>query len=264
MQPLILISNDDGVLSPGILAAAEAVAPLGEVLIVAPKNQQTSMGRSYPKGDDIGIIETHTLQIQGKKVQAYGVNGTPSQAVAHAILEIAPRKPALCISGVNYGENIGLNLIPSGTVGAALEANTFDIPAIAVSQEVDLALHHATEYNQMNWNAAIHFTRLFAQKALKEGLPPEIGALNVNIPATANLQTPIRKTVQSRQNYFEFTKPEKRDFAKGYRLRVELRINNETLEKNSDIQAIVYDKVVSVTPLGWNLTANTTWGNEFK
>lgn len=263
-KPLVLITNDDGVLSPGLIAAAEAVEPFADLLIAAPREQQTSMGRAYPKGEQIGVIEEFDLKINGRIKKGYGIHGTPAQAVSHGILELAPRKPDLCISGINYGENVGLNLIPSGTVGGALEADTYDIPAIAVSQEVNLELHHATDYNPMNWNIAIYFTRLFAEKVLKEGLPYEVAILNINIPSTATTDTPIRLTSQSRQNYFVFKKPGERDFSQGYKLKVELKIDEETLEETSDIQAVVYDKVVSVTPIVWNLTAQTDWGQEYK
>lgn len=263
MRPLILITNDDGVLSPGIKAAAEAVYSLGDLLIVAPRYEQSAMGRSYPKGDDNGIIEEMELELNGKKQKAYGVHGSPAQAVSHGILELASRTPDLCISGVNYGENIGLNLIPSGTLGAAFEANTYDIPAIAVSQEVNLEIHHSREYQLKDWKPAKYFTLLFARKVLESGLPKEIGALNVNLPASANEHTKIKRTTQSRQNYFKIKKPNKRAFSKPYEFSVDLIINESTLERTSDIKAIVFDKVVSVTPLGWDLTANTEWGKEY-
>lgn len=260
MKPLILITNDDGILSPGLIAAAEAADPLGDLLIVAPRTQQTAMSRGYPKGDDIGIVEKFDLKVNGKNIVGYGITGSPAQTVSHAVLELASRKPALCISGINYGENIGLNIIASGTVGAAFEADTYDIPAIAVSQEVNLELHHATTYNHMNWGTAIHFTKHFAEKVLKDGLPPKVAVLNLNIPANATTNTKIRLTTQSRQNYFVFKNPEKRDLSKGYKLKLELFVDEKILEKSSDIQAIVYDKVVSITPLTWDLTAHTELG----
>ncbi len=259
MRPLILITNDDGILSPGLIAAAEAVDSLGDLLIVAPRTQQTAMSRGYPKGEEIGTIEKFDLLINGHQVEGYGVTGSPAQAVSHAVLELASRKPSLCVSGINYGENIGLNIIASGTVGAAYEADTYDIPAIAVSQEVNLELHHATTYSHMSWETAIYFTKYFAEKVLYEGLSPKVAVLNLNIPASATPETPIRLTTQSRQNYFVFKTPDKRDFSKGYKLKVDLIIDKENLEQSSDIQAIVYDKVVSVTPLTWDLTSEIGW-----
>jgi 5'-nucleotidase len=263
VQPLVLICNDDGVFSPGLKAAAEAVDSLGELLIAAPATQQTGMGRCYPQTEDVGIIDTVYLDINGRQHIAYGIHGTPSQAVAHGVLELAPRKPSLCVSGINYGENVGLTVISSGTVGAAFEADTFDIPALAISQEVRLELVRVAEYDKLSWDAAIHFTRYFADRVLREGLPKSTAVLNINIPSGATIHTPIRLTTQSRQKYVVIQKPDPRDFSKSYPLKVKVEIDKDDLERSSDIQALVYDRVVSVTPLLWDLTAQSDWGREF-
>ena len=259
----ILITNDDGVHSPGLVAVAEAVEGLGNLLIAAPRTAQNSMGRAYLKGEDVGKIEGIELSVNGKPQLAYGITGTPAQAVSYAILEIAQEKPILCISGVNFGENVGLNLIPSGTIGAALEADTYDIPSLAISQEVDPNLHSTTDYNPNNWRITKFFIRHFTEKALRLRLPPKVALLNINIPATASIATQIRLTKQSRQNYFVFDRPGKREFSKGYKLSVKVEIDNATLEKDSDIYAIVHDKVVSVTPLTWDQTSNEKISQEY-
>ncbi|MBN1312014.1 MAG: 5'/3'-nucleotidase SurE [Anaerolineae bacterium] len=258
-----MVTNDDGILSPGLVAAAEAVAPLGELLIVAPRYQQTAMGQAFPKGDDVGIIEEFKLAVNDKMVTGYGVHGSPAQAVSHAILELAEKKPELCVSGINYGENVGLTLMVSGTVGAAFEATTYDIPAIAISQVVAPELYHAAEYPLVNWDAAGHFTRHFAERVLKEKLPSEIAVLNVNVPASATTESAIRLTTQGQQKYFILRKPSKRDFSLGYDLELDPAIDTDKMEESSDIKAVLVDKVVSVTPLAWNLTAKTKWGREY-
>ena len=256
MKPLILITNDDGILSPGLHAAAEAVMDFADLLIVAPHTQQTSMGRSFPKTDDIGIIDGHELILNGVISKAYGVHGSPATAVSHAILELADRKPDLCISGINYGENIGLSLSCSGTVGAAFEANSYDIPSIAISLEVPIENQHSNEFGKINWSAAKYFTRIIAKYILKNNLDPQIALLNINVPSNANENTEVLITRQSRQNYFIFNKPEKREFTHKHRLSVSLEINKETLEINSDIYAFVYKRAVSITPVTWDMTAN--------
>ena len=257
MKPLILITNDDGILSPGLIAAAEAVEAFGDFLIVAPRTQQTAMSRAYPRGEDVGLIEEFELTVKGKKVAGYGITGSPAQVVSHAVLELAPRKPALCLSGINYGENIGRTLVASGTIGAAFEADAYGIPAIAVSQEVNLDLYHATTYDTVNWDAAIHFAKYVAEKTLREGIPPNVSVINLNIPSGATTKTQIRQTVQSHQNYFVFKIPEKRDFSKAFKLKLEVLVDRETLEPASDIQAVIYDKVVSITYLTWDITVHT-------
>jgi len=126
-RPLILVTNDDGLLSPGLHAAAEAVADLGDLLLVAPATQQTAMSRAFFGGPDAGVVEQVDLHIAGRSVPGFAITGSPVMAVTHAVLELADRPIALCVSGVNYGENIGGTIGVSGTIGAALEADAHGI-----------------------------------------------------------------------------------------------------------------------------------------
>lgn len=259
MKPLILITNDDGVYSPGLIAAAEAVQHLGDLLIVAPRFQQTSMGRSFPKSDDVGIIEKVRVMVNGSEIDAYGVHGSPAHAVSHGVLELAYKKPDLCISGINYGENLGLSLSCSGTIGAAFEADSYDIPSIAISRQASWNIIHSSDYEEMNWEVAKKTTTVIACNALQNGLPDGINILNVNVPDEATYSTDIRITKQSRLNYSVFKKPEIRDFNSSYKLKAELDVSIEKTEKNSDVYAFYFDKVISVTPLTWDLSANREW-----
>jgi 5'-nucleotidase len=252
---LILITNDDGVFSPGLRAAAEAVAGLGDLLIAAPRTQQTGMSRALPGGDDVGIIEETTILIHGKPHPAYGIHAAPALAVVYAVLELAPRAPDLCISGINYGENIGLTISASGTVGAALEASVFRIPALAISREAPLHLHRAPDYGDLDWTAARDVTRLIAEKTLQHGLPPGVAALNVNVPDGATPHTEIRVTIQSQQAHVYFVAPGAREFAQRFALPLAPTVDLSALEPDSDIQAFLYDKVVSVSPLTARLAA---------
>ena len=128
-----LISNDDGVNATGILAAKNAIEDLCEVCVVAPETQQSGIGHAITLYDPLRINPT-TLR---DKSQAYGVTGTPTDAVTFGLFEIMGEKPDIMISGINTGFNIGkAELTTSGTIGAALEAASFGIPSIAISQEV--------------------------------------------------------------------------------------------------------------------------------
>lgn len=264
MRPLLLITNDDGIYSPGLKAAAQAAADLGDLLIVAPRFQQTAMGRALPKGDTVGVIEKITLEIKGSVHDAYAVHGSPALAVAYAITELTQRKPDLCISGINYGENVGTSISVSGTIGAALEAASMSVPGVAVSVETDMSMHYADDYGEVNWETAAYFTRHFAEKMLRFGAPSQTALLNVNVPADATPQTAVRFTRQSQQPYYVYVRPENRDHSKAYRLPVKVEVDRETLEPDSDVKAFVYDRVISVTPLSLDFTAKTTlehWGN---
>ena len=263
MEPLILVTNDDGVLSPGILAAVEAVQELGEVLISAPRYQQTSMSRAFPIGDGLGRIDVIDLEVGSYLHRGFGVHGSPAQAVSHAMLEIAGRTPDLCVSGINYGENLGMSVFHSGTIGAALEASTYGIPGLAVSLEAGVELHESEGYQPMDWQAAKHFTRRLAVQILKEGLSGDIAILNANVPASATPETEVRVTPQSRQNYLVLEKPGSRDLAAPLRLETAVGIDESTLETDCDIRAFALDQVVSVTPMTWSLTARERWMPRF-
>jgi 5'-nucleotidase len=253
--PLILVTNDDGIDSSGLHAAVEAVADLGDPLIVAPLTQQTSMGRSMPVGIEIGVVGERLLTIGGRRYPAYAVNGSPAQAVLHAILELAPRVPSLCVSGVNYGENLGASITRSGTVGAALEAAAQQVPAMAMSLEAPLEIHHADGYAEIDWAVALHVTRLLAERVLQQGLPDGARLLNVAVPATATLTTALRMTRQSHQNYYNERTPQPRDITTAYRFFASTGYDLAALELDSDIYAFAVDRVVSVTALTLDLTA---------
>jgi 5'-nucleotidase len=254
---LILVTNDDGIRSPGLHAAAEAVAHLGELLIVAPATQQTSMSRAFARDPLGGSVEPTEMLINGEPITAYAVVGSPVQAVAHGMLEIADRLPALCVSGINYGENIGGGIPVSGTIGAALEAEGYGIPALAAS--IQVAIAEWKSYGDKDWTVAKHFTGRLAEEILIDGLPPEVAALNLNVPAGATTETEVRMTVQSRQRYYRHLPPEREARHEPIQLKVHTVVDLDVLEPGSDIEAIYRDGVVSVTALAWTMTAQTSW-----
>jgi 5'-nucleotidase len=251
-----LITNDDGIHSPGLHAAAAAVIDVADLLLVAPSRQQSGMARSWPITPHSGVITETPLIIKDQQVMGYSVTGSPAQAVSHAVWELADRQPNLCISGINYGENVGSALNISGTVGAAFEAASYGIPALAMSLMAEVTLYHTEYYAVMDWVAAEYFTALFAGFLLDNGLPEEASVLNVNIPHGATVLTPIRQTRQSKQEYFVLRQPGERDFAKPFQFGLGIEIDEATVEPDSDIRAVAIDEVISATPLTWSMTAN--------
>ena len=256
--PLILVTNDDGMGSPGLHAAAEAVAGLGDLLLVAPATQQTAMSRAFVTDARAGVVERVTLQVAGRAVPAYAVSGSPVMAVAHAVLELAERPIRLCVSGINYGENIGGAIGVSGTVGAAFEADAYGIPAIAAA--ITAQVSEWRTFSAVDWTAARHFTRLLARQVLENGMPKGVSVLNLNVPRGATTRTELRRTVQSQQPYYVRRGPgSARPFGQPYQLPVEVVVDWDRLEPGTDIHAIVCDQVASVTPLSWQMTAQTDW-----
>ena len=256
--PLILITNDDGIESPALHAAARAAEGLGDVLVVAPDSQWSGAGRSLPHDLD-GDISPYPLKLAGRKVTAYQVDGSPAGGVLHALLELAPRKPDLLISGINYGENLGADVTVSGTVGAALEGAARGIPALAVSLQVPKRMHLRPS-KDADLSAAIHFTTLFARYLLKISLPYDADVLKVDIPADATPQTPWRLTRVSRYTYFTAIPPDRDHLTEPVRIDYEVIRHPERTEPDSDIYALAVDRVVSVAPLSYDLTARVDRG----
>jgi 5'-nucleotidase len=256
-RPLLLITNDDGVHSPGLRAAAEAVADLGDLLVVAPATQQTSMSRAFVTGPTAGVVERIAVEIAGRVVDFFAVTGSPAMAVTHGMLELADRLPALCISGINYGENIGGGLGISGTIGAAMQAQAFGVPSLAASLQVDVS--EWLSHDSKDWTAAAYFTRKLTLKLLSEGFPEDVSVINLNVPRNATLATELRRTFQSRSRYYVQSVPSPRLLSDPVRLKIKVNVDREHVEPGSDVHALVVDEVVSVTPLTWSMTATTDW-----
>ncbi|BFL11621.1 5'/3'-nucleotidase SurE [[Clostridium] hylemonae] len=222
---------------------------MADILIAAPHTQQTGMGRAFPRTEDTGVIESELIDIHGRLVRAYGVHGSPALAAAHGILELAGRRPDLCVSGINYGENMGAVLTCSGTLGAAFEAVSHNVPAIAVSLEADLKIQRSNEFKEADFGPAAEVLRTWTARVLEEGMPENVDILNINVPANPRSPGEYRITAQSRQNYFEFIRPGERELDRPFSMKSRLYVDEETLERESDIYAVYVDKVASVTPL---------------
>lgn len=254
-RPLVLFTNDDGIESPGLWAAVEAMAPIAEVLVVAPHEQQSGTGRSMPVSSE-GRIYPGTRRVYGDEITVYSVDGTPAQAVQHGVLELAPRLPALVISGINYGENTGNGVTISGTVGAALEAASLGILALAVSQQTPKDLH--LTYADVDFSAAAYFTHFFGSWLLQQrGLPDDVDILKLDLPEHATPDTPWRVTRLSRRRVYWPTRPERVSLNDIGRLGYEFNTDPGRAEPNSDVYALMQDAVVSVTPLSLDMTSRT-------
>ncbi len=254
-KPLILFTNDDGIESPGLWSAVEALADLGDLLVVAPREQQSGTGRSLPVTSE-GRIYKHERPVDGNNTVVYAVDGTPAQAVQHGVLELSPRLPSLVVAGINYGENTGNGVTISGTVGAALEAASLGIPALAMSQQTLKEQHHS--YADVDFSASAYYTRFFAERLLSNRrLPDDVDALKVDVPASATRQTPWRITRLSRRRVYWPTRPERISLSDVGKLGYEYGADPARAEPNSDVYAVMHEGVVSVTPLSLDLTSRT-------
>ena len=160
----ILVTNDDGIASPGVHAVADALRALGEVWIVAPDRERTAVGHA--------VTLHKPLRITKMGLRVFMVNGTPVDCVNLALAKVLPAQPALIVSGINRGVNLGDDVMYSGTVSAALEGTILGIPSMAVSQEGD---------DRFRFEVGAQYAARVAAEVLGHGLPPET-ILNVNIP----------------------------------------------------------------------------------
>lgn len=177
----ILISNDDGINSSGILAAKEAVEELGHVTVVAPSRQQSGIGRALTLFEPLRITGVHLKD--GSR--GFSVSGTPTDAVTLGIFELMEEQPSLAIAGINTGENIGKGeLTTSGTMGAAMEAASYGIPTIAVSLQVSRGdIKFEDGHIDIDYSFAKEILCRVAKKVVMDGLPDGVDLLNLNIPS---------------------------------------------------------------------------------
>lgn len=257
VRPLILVTNDDGVDSPGLRAAARAVLELGQILVVAPCAQWSGASRSLT-AETTGVIRPHLFPIDGRQVEGFCVDGTPAQTVLHGVLEVAPRRPDLLVAGVNYGENLGTDVTISGTIGAALQGAACGIPALAVSIETPKEMHTVPS-DRIDFTAAVHFTRLFARATLRARLPFDVDVLKIDVPDDATPQTPWRITRVSRHVHYRPLKPRRTLLTQPTFLDYETQRDRSLAEPDSDVYAVMVDRIVSVAPLSLDLSARTDW-----
>lgn len=257
-KPLIVITNDDGIFSPGIRAAAAAVCHLGEVIIAAPSKQKSGTGCSFIAHSDQNFLQVD-LDCEGTILKGYHIDATPALVVQHCLFTLChARKPDMVISGINYGENLGFNVLMSGTVGAAMEAARHGIPAIAVSLETEV--EHHTEYGECDWRITQAVVATCTAHILKNGLMPGIDLLNINVPTEAKPETPWQITRQSRDPYYT---PRYNRYDDQTRLSdCQVIVNPEMKHyvPGTDIYALCEEKHISISPLSIQLTPDALIG----
>jgi 5'-nucleotidase len=238
VMPVILVTNDDGVNSPGLLSLFDSMKELGNAFVVAPDRERSAVSHA--------LTMHRPLRVEELREHFYSINGTPTDCVAVGINKILPEKPAFVVSGINKGANLGDDITYSGTVSAAIESTIMGIPAIAVS----LVIHKKSSI--LRFNMASKIASEIGRYVLENSLPYDT-LLNVNVP---NVDTKTIKGVK-------FTRQGKRIYDNAVQ-----ETFNPHGEKyywigggqpywergeDTDIQA-VNDHYVSVTPLHLDLT----------
>lgn len=174
-KPLILVTNDDGITSRGILNLVNVMKELGEVLVVAPDGPQSGMGHAITVGESLRLNESFIFE----GVKSYECSGTPADCVKiarHFVLK-GKRQPDIVVSGINHGSNTSISILYSGTMSAAIEAAIEGTPAIGFS---------LCDYShKADFSHALEYVKKITRQVLEKGLPKGT-ALNVNIPPKQN------------------------------------------------------------------------------
>jgi len=181
---IILVTNDDGIHSPGLIALFKAMKELGDAYVVAPDRERSAVGHS--------LTLHRPLKVEELRERVYSVNGTPTDAVVLGVHKVLPRKPDIVVSGINRGGNLGDDITYSGTVSAAIEGTILNIPSFAVSMPGDKNFHFETAAS-----LAVVVARFIAENSL-----PYDTFLNVNVPnLTKDLIQGIKFTRQGKRIY---------------------------------------------------------------
>jgi 5'/3'-nucleotidase len=232
---IILLSNDDGIHSDGIIALERSLEQVGEVYTVAPDREQNSMSHALTLHRPLRVLDVGPRR--------FAVDGTPTDCVKLALTGLLPVRPDLVVSGINKGPNLGDDVIYSGTVSAAIEGALLGIPAIAVS---------LVTFENYQFQPAAEFTATLVSRICERGMPLET-LLNVNVPPLPKEQIKgWRLTRQGKRHYSENIVERTDPRGKKY-----YWIGGDNLgftqEDGTDCMA-VHEGYISVTPLQVDLT----------
>jgi 5'-nucleotidase len=239
-QPVILITNDDGITAPGIRNLVEAVRGLGKIVVVAPDKAQSGMGHAITIGQPLRMNKVEIFD----GVEAWQTSGTPVDCVKLAVDKILHRKPDLCLSGINHGANHSINVIYSGTMSAAMEAAIESIPSIGFSL---LDYRFEADFSASRYYIKKIVENVLAQQNEKHFL------LNVNIPAVP--QNEIKGVKICKQAYAKYEEDfdERTDpQGKKYYWLTGQFINFDK-GKDTDVWAL-QNNYVSIVPIQFDLT----------
>ena len=242
-RPLILVTNDDGINAPGIRTLVSVIKDIGDVIVVAPDSPQSGMGHAITINS---TLHSSRITPKNSEIIEYSCSGTPADCVKLAINELMPRKPDLCVSGINHGSNSSINVIYSGTMSAAIEAGIEGVPAIGFS---------LLDYS---WNADFSHSKDFIRKitlnALNNGIPKGV-VLNVNIPAVKKSDVKGVKICRQAKAYWveEFDK-RKNPLGQEYYWLTGKFVNKDQGE-DTDEWAL-NNNYISIVPVEFDLTAH--------
>ena len=263
----ILISNDDGVFAPGILAAQQAVEDLANVTVVAPDENNSSVGRRMTL---FKHLEIKTVELEDGS-EAYSVSGSPADAVIVGAEYVMDDKPDLVITGINQGVNISCDITSSGTVCAAFEAVSLGIPAIAASLFMDPKTSYKQDENgewylDYDFSLAKRVLHDIVLKIINEGFPDGVDLFNLNVPSNYESEDVKITRLSDKmidKKVIDNTNEEKAEL---FNYPLQENQNSDDLimiapdlvseyDEGSDGYALMIEKRPSLTPLKVNMTS---------
>lgn len=238
----ILLTNDDGIHAPGIIALCTELATIGNVCVVAPDSEKSATSQAITVHHPIRV-DQYSFPVAG--VQAWRIGGTPTDCVKIALESLMMEQPPdIVISGINLGPNLGTDVLYSGTVSAAIEGALHDLPAIAVSLD---------SWQMTDFTPAAQFTARLAITVLQENTLPAGTVLNVNVPAVTQSNLQGVRISRLGQRIYENTFDRRVD-PRG-RSYYWMGGNLKDLPHTEDTDvAAVQDNYISVTPIHIDLT----------
>jgi 5'-nucleotidase len=250
VMPTILLINDDGIRSIGLLALKKRLTKLGRILVVAPKEETSGVGKALTTRQ-INITETGLED--GSK--AYAITGTPADAFLLAFNKIMKRSPDLLVAGINMGPNLGIDdLLNSGTLGAALEAAIHHVPAIAVSYCIPEITENQPEkmaVTEKELELTVTIAEKTAQYVLNKGMPPEVDIISINVPKDTDFNA-VKITSLSYEGYGDIHSK----LGNGFMIKRWMLANYPDDEMGTDLYAVKKEKSVSITPIKIRLPHN--------
>jgi len=243
-KPHILVTNDDGVHSPGLRLLYEALKPLGEVIVLAPETPKSASGLGITLHKPLRLTR---LRLWGG-VEVYVTNGTPSDIVYMALEELTDHID-LVASGVNLGDNTSIQVIlSSGTIGAAAQAALLGIPAAAYSIAIEEP--EQLEADRETWEQAKKLIQKTARYILENGMPPPIDIISINMPSKMTPNTPVKLAPAARARYTQ-------KIARGRDPRGKplYWLYGEQIQPQpgTDVYTVHVEKAVAITPLRLDL-----------
>ena len=252
----ILLSNDDGIMAPGLAALRAAVSDMGDITVVAPDSPQSASGHAITLKHPLTVRRVEVGPVEGICDEAFSgmsVDGRPADCVRLAIGRLMPTRAALVLSGINAGSNVGINVFYSGTVAAAAEAAMLGVAAVAFSV--------ALADGQADFAAAGRIARWVLGQLTDGGLAPG-DLINVNIPSTGGGRVPcgvrvVRQSTAGLEDRYHRCDDDRQD-AESYRLGDDYTFLGD--HRDTDVAALDAG-YITITPLHVDMTNHDRLAN---